>query len=61
MSQIELVDGEGTRYNLVTAEQMVQLLSDLYDDKSMQSILLHALPQAGVSGTLKERMKNDIG
>ncbi|QEY51545.1 D-alanyl-D-alanine carboxypeptidase/D-alanyl-D-alanine endopeptidase [Legionella longbeachae] len=60
MSQIELVDGEGTRYNLVTPEQMVLLLSDLYDDKGIQSILLHALPQAGVSGTLKERMKKTI-
>lgn len=60
MSQIELVDGEGTRYNLVTAEQMVTLLSDLYHDKNVQSILFNALPQTGVSGTLKERMKKTM-
>ncbi|MGL5742794.1 MAG: D-alanyl-D-alanine carboxypeptidase/D-alanyl-D-alanine endopeptidase [Legionella sp.] len=60
MSQLEIVDGEGTRYNLVTTEQMVTLLSDLYHDKDKQSVFLAALPQAGVSGTLKDRMKKTL-
>jgi D-alanyl-D-alanine carboxypeptidase/D-alanyl-D-alanine-endopeptidase (penicillin-binding protein 4) len=58
MSQIEIADGVGTRYNLVTPKQIIILLTDLYHDQSMKKILLNALPQAGVSGTLKERMKN---
>ena len=57
MTQIELADGMGTRYNLITAEQMVVLLTDLYHDKTMQTIFLDALPQSGVSGTLKDRMQ----
>jgi D-alanyl-D-alanine carboxypeptidase/D-alanyl-D-alanine-endopeptidase (penicillin-binding protein 4) len=60
MSQLKITDGEGTRYNLVTPEQITVLLSDLYQDKGMQAILLSALPQAGVSGTLKERMKKTM-
>lgn len=53
--QVELRDGAGLRYNLVTAEQVVVLLSDLYNDKSMQFFKI--LPQAGVSGSLKNRMQ----
>lgn len=57
---MEIVDGEGTRYNLVTPEQMVILLNDLYHDKNMKAIFFKALPQAGVSGTLKDRMKKTM-
>lgn len=60
MSQIEIADGIGTRYNLVTPKQIVVLLTDLYQDQNMQEILLDALPQAGVSGTLQKRMKNTV-
>jgi len=60
MTQLELTDGEGTRYNKATPEQIVVLLSDLYHDKKMQKILLNALPQAGVSGTLLDRMKKTL-
>ncbi|QLZ69056.1 D-alanyl-D-alanine carboxypeptidase/D-alanyl-D-alanine-endopeptidase [Legionella sp. PC1000] len=60
LSQMEIVDGEGTRYNLVTPEQMVILLNDLYHDKNMKTIFFKALPQAGVSGTLKDRMKKTM-
>lgn len=60
LSQMEIVDGEGTRYNLVTPEQMVILLNDLYHDKDMKTIFFKALPQAGVSGTLKDRMKKTM-
>ncbi len=58
MSQMQIVDGIGTRYNLVTTEQLVILLTDLYQNPHLQKILLSALPQSGVSGTLQERMKN---
>lgn len=57
MKEIELTDGMGTRYNLVTPDQLVLLLANLYNDKNMRPIILKALPQAGVSGTLKDRMK----
>ena len=57
MAQTELKDGPGTRYNLVTPEQVVVLLTDLLNDKNMQPIFFSSLPQAGVSGTLRDRMK----
>lgn len=60
LSQMEIVDGEGTRYNLVTAEQMVILLNDLYQDKDLNRIFFESLPQAGVSGTLMDRMKKTM-
>jgi serine-type D-Ala-D-Ala carboxypeptidase/endopeptidase (penicillin-binding protein 4) len=57
LAQIAIVDGAGARYNLTSAEQVVVLLTDLYNDKSIHSIFLKALPQAGISGSLKDRMK----
>ncbi len=60
MKQMDLVDGEGTRYNLISAEQFVSLLDKLYQNKYIQPILLNALPQAGISGTLQLRMKDTI-
>jgi len=59
-SQIEIADGEGTRYNLVTPEQIVMLLANLYQNQNLHAIFINALPQAGVSGSLQERMKNTI-
>jgi serine-type D-Ala-D-Ala carboxypeptidase/endopeptidase (penicillin-binding protein 4) len=60
MKQMELIDGEGTRYNLIAPEHFVELLTTLYHDKEMQPILLASLPQSGVSGTLQTRMKDTI-
>ncbi|MCR9191806.1 MAG: D-alanyl-D-alanine carboxypeptidase/D-alanyl-D-alanine-endopeptidase [Gammaproteobacteria bacterium] len=57
-SQIEIADGAGTRYNLVTPGQVVVLLTNLYQNQSLQNIFTNALPQAGVSGSLQERMKH---
>lgn len=57
---MELTDGMGTRYNLATPEQIVVLLSSVYNDKTLQAIFLDALPQSGISGTLKERMKKTL-
>lgn len=56
-TQTEIADGVGTRYNLTTPEQMVILLTNLYQDKQWRPIFFNALPQAGVSGTLEDRMK----
>ncbi|MCH9756508.1 MAG: D-alanyl-D-alanine carboxypeptidase/D-alanyl-D-alanine-endopeptidase [Gammaproteobacteria bacterium] len=57
MNQLELADGMGTRYNLVTPEQLVILLTDIYHDKKHRQIFLNALPKAAVSGTLEDRLK----
>lgn len=60
IKKMDLADGEGTRYNLISPEQFVTLLNELYQNKEIQSILLKTLPQAGVSGTLQFRMKDTI-
>lgn len=60
MAQVDIVDGEGTRYNQITPEQFVMLLTDLYNDKDIKPILLTVLPQSGVSGSLQARMKNTL-
>jgi serine-type D-Ala-D-Ala carboxypeptidase/endopeptidase (penicillin-binding protein 4) len=57
MAQIELADGVGTRYNLAPPEQLVILLETLYHDKNIRPHLLNLLPQAGVSGSLQDRLK----
>lgn len=60
MTQLELADGIGTRYNLATAEQIAILLTNLYQNKSLFPLLFSSLPQSGVSGSLKDRMKKTI-
>lgn len=57
LSQVNIADGMGTRYNLATSRQIEILLSELYQDKLLQTIILNILPQAGVSGNLKNRMQ----
>lgn len=58
MQQLELAEGAGTRYNLVTPEQLVIFLTDLFEDKQMRTIFFNALPHMGSTGTLKDRLKN---
>lgn len=60
LKQMELIDGEGTRYNLIAPDQLVTLLMELYHNQAIQPMLMDSLPQAGVSGTLQERMKDTI-
>ena len=57
LKQMKLADGLGTRYNLISADQLVSLLTNLYNDPNLQAIILKALPKAGVSGSLRDRMK----
>ncbi len=57
-NQLVLSDGVGTRYNLITAEQLVTLLTNIYHNKNLYPIALQALAQSGVSGTLQDRFKD---
>ena len=53
-----IVDGGGlSRYNLITPDIMVDLLSKAYQDDKVKPYLLTALPVAATDGTLKNRMK----
>lgn len=57
MTQLDLADGMGTRYNLVTPKHMTDLLTAIYHDNTLRPIFLKALPKAGVSGNLQDRMQ----
>jgi D-alanyl-D-alanine carboxypeptidase/D-alanyl-D-alanine-endopeptidase (penicillin-binding protein 4) len=53
-----LADGSGvSRYNLVTARQIVALLAYMPSRSDLFPAYLDALPVAGVDGTLEERMR----
>lgn len=53
-----LADGSGlSRNNLATPRALVQLLRAMYYDRN-QEVFLSSLPVAGVSGTLRNRLKN---
>lgn len=53
-----LADGSGvSRYNLVTARQVVALLAYMPSRTDLFPAFLDALPVAGVDGTLEERMR----
>lgn len=54
----QLADGVGTRYNLITSRQIVNLLSTIYTDKKLGKIFWEFLPVAGKSGSLANRMQN---
>ena len=57
-NNLDISDGQGTRYNLISPSQMVLLLTDIYKDKSMREQMTKALPLMGVSGSLEWRMRN---
>jgi D-alanyl-D-alanine carboxypeptidase/D-alanyl-D-alanine-endopeptidase (penicillin-binding protein 4) len=53
-----LADGSGvSRYNLLSTDQLVQLLSEMYKQQKIFPMFYNSLPIAGVDGTLAERMK----
>ena len=58
-SSFELADGSGvSRYNVVSPDQIIELLKAMHQDFRVQAEFKTSLPIAGVDGTLKDRMKN---
>lgn len=59
MDDILMVDGSGlSRYNLITPDALVGVLSHIFHDDELRDRFVNTLPSAGVDGTLAERMKN---
>jgi serine-type D-Ala-D-Ala carboxypeptidase/endopeptidase (penicillin-binding protein 4) len=55
---VRIVDGSGlSRLNRLTAGALVALLHTMWSDPTLRPAVLRALPVAGVSGTLRERMR----
>lgn len=56
-SKLSIVDGSGvSRYNLLSADQLVQFLTAMYKQPRIFPIFYNSLPLAGVDGTLARRM-----
>jgi D-alanyl-D-alanine carboxypeptidase/D-alanyl-D-alanine-endopeptidase (penicillin-binding protein 4) len=56
-SKLFIVDGSGvSRYNLLSADQLVQFLTAMYKQPRLFPIFYNSLPLAGVDGTLARRM-----
>jgi serine-type D-Ala-D-Ala carboxypeptidase/endopeptidase (penicillin-binding protein 4) len=56
-TKLLIADGSGvSRYNLLSADQLVQLLSALYKRSRIFPVFYNSLPIAGVDGTLVRRM-----
>ncbi len=53
----EIEDGAGdSRYNMITPNDLVDLLQAAYKDPTLRNDLLISLPRSGMTGTLKYRM-----
>ncbi len=62
VSQMVIMDGDGqSRYNLVSAHQLVQFLIWMHDQFPCYAEFLSALPTSGEDGTLKDRLKKVKG
>jgi D-alanyl-D-alanine carboxypeptidase/D-alanyl-D-alanine-endopeptidase (penicillin-binding protein 4) len=56
--EVQMADGSGlSRYNLVTANALVTILTRVHEDDRLREAFEHTLPIAGVNGTLEQRMK----
>lgn len=56
LTNANIVDGSGlSRYNLLSAKQLADVLALIYQDARFHS-LIDSLPEAGVSGTLQYRL-----
>jgi serine-type D-Ala-D-Ala carboxypeptidase/endopeptidase (penicillin-binding protein 4) len=59
LAGVRFVDGSGlSQLDRLTAEALVTILDSLWSDPAFQPILRHALPLAGKSGTLRDRMRS---
>jgi serine-type D-Ala-D-Ala carboxypeptidase/endopeptidase (penicillin-binding protein 4) len=57
-NRIAVADGSGlSRYNLTSSATIVKLLENIYRNDRAFPVLYHALPIAGVDGTIGSRMK----
>lgn len=55
---VRIVDGSGlSRLDRLTANALVALLQTMWADTVLRPVVLHALPVAGISGTLEDRMR----
>jgi D-alanyl-D-alanine carboxypeptidase/D-alanyl-D-alanine-endopeptidase (penicillin-binding protein 4) len=58
LAGVRLVDGSGlSLYDRLTPSALVALLETMRDDPDMQPVLIRALPLAGRTGTLHDRMR----
>ena len=58
---VAVADGSGlSLYNYVTADLLVRILRYGYKKEGMKEVLYDRLPVSGMSGTLKNRMKNSV-
>jgi D-alanyl-D-alanine carboxypeptidase/D-alanyl-D-alanine-endopeptidase (penicillin-binding protein 4) len=58
-TRISIADGSGvSRYNLLSADQLVRLLAGVYRQPRIFQMFYNSLPVAGVDGTLAGRMDN---
>ena len=56
---VRIVDGSGlSQHDRLTAAALVGILQAFAAEPALQAVLVHALPVAGVSGTLKYRMRS---
>ncbi len=58
---VRIVDGSGlSGLNRLTANMLVGLLQDGYDDEALREVLFSTLPVAGRNGTLRSRMRGSV-
>lgn len=56
-NQMELTDGSGSRFNLMSPRQISHLLYSIYNTPQIRDVFINSLPDAGVNGSLKRRMR----
>jgi serine-type D-Ala-D-Ala carboxypeptidase/endopeptidase (penicillin-binding protein 4) len=60
-NRVSVADGSGlSRYNLTSPATIIRLLEAMYRDNNSFPLLYHALPIAGVDGTIGSRMKGTL-
>jgi serine-type D-Ala-D-Ala carboxypeptidase/endopeptidase (penicillin-binding protein 4) len=60
-TRVSVADGSGlSRYNLTSPATIIRLLQAMYSNDESFPALYHALPIAGVDGTISSRMRNTL-